>query len=257
MSDTLCWSNSDIDLYQGDCFDWLPTIADESIDCVISDPPFCVSECHWDRQKIDVERLQRELTRIVKPQGSILLFTQQPFTTDLINANRSNFKYLWYWNKNRSGLHSHAKNRPMTRVEEVAVFSKGAVAHQGRSTRRMHYYPQGATPGTMRTITKDDSPNHRPRPKQIGRTYQQWTGFPHNVLTYAKPPKSFHPTAKPVDLLRFLIRSYTLPGETVLDCFAGSGSTLHAARAEGRKAIGMERDAEYFSRVVEEVKLCA
>lgn len=243
-----------IELLEGDCFDYLAKMESESIDCIISDPPFGgITECRWDK-KIDVEKLQAELTRIIKPQGSILLFTQQPFTTDLINANRDCFKYVWYWNKNRSGLHSHAKNRPMTRCEEIAVFSKGAVAHVGRSTRRMHYFPQGAVPGELRTLKKDDSPNHRPRPLQVGRTYQTWHGFPHNVLSYAKPPKSFHPTAKPVDLLRFLIRSYTLPGELVLDCFAGSGSTLFAAKAEGRRAIGIEKDSEYFQKVVKEIE---
>ncbi|MFT3882474.1 MAG: site-specific DNA-methyltransferase [Gemmatales bacterium] len=244
-----------IDLIQGDCFDYLKEMESESVDCIISDPPFGgITECHWD-SKIDVVELHKQLSRIIKPQGSVLLFCQQPFTTDLINANRDEFKYLWYWFKNRNGAtFAHAKNRPLSRIEEIAVFSKGAVAHAGRSTRRMNYYPQGAVPGELRTIKKDDSPNHRPRPLQVGRTYQQWTGFPHNVLTYAKPPKSWHPTAKPIDLLRFLIRSYTLPGELVLDPFMGSGSTVKAALLEGRRAIGIERDSDYFSRVVKEIE---
>lgn len=239
---------------QGDCLEVLKALADESVDMVLTDPPYSKTECDWDKP-IDLEALFHELDRVISPTGSIAIFSVQPFTTDLINAYRTKYKYSWYWLKPNSYGFVHAKNKPMTRVEEVLIFSKGAIAHAGKSSRRQSYYPQGVVKGKLRTIKPSISKDMQRRPNQWGREYQSYKNFPSNVLCYGKPmgTKSLHPSEKPVALCKYLIETYTVSGQTVLDCFAGSGTTGVAARQAGREYILIEKEEKYIEIIKERV----
>ena len=126
----------------GNCLDLLPSIESDTIDLIITDLPYSITNCSWD-QIIPFEPLWKEWKRITKDNAAIVLTASQPFTTDLINSNREMFKYEWIWYKTKASGHVHAKNKPMKIHEDICVFSKGTTVHASQSSRRMNYYPQG------------------------------------------------------------------------------------------------------------------
>jgi site-specific DNA-methyltransferase (adenine-specific) len=191
-----------------------------------------------------------QIFRILNKNRAVVFTASQPFTSALVMSRVSDFKYSWVWKKTRPTGHVHAKNKPMKKHEDVLVFSEGTTVHKTQSATRMEYYPQGLkrTPeGTVRKRTDKGSdsvmsarPSHR-------ETARDWTGFPDSILEFPNPnTNSLHPTQKPVDLMEYLIRTYTRFGETVLDFTMGSGTTGVAAMNTGRNFIGIERGPEYF-----------
>ena len=239
---------SDYTLYNGDCFDFLPTIPDGSVDLILTDPPYGVTACAWDKVP-DLPRLFSEFWRVLKPTGTALIFGQEPFSTRLRVEGMEKYKYDLYWVKSQGTNFLQAKDRPMSRVEIINVFSKGVVNHADISLERMTYNPQGATPGKIRKVGRrlgafvmHSNPSKIPE-----RRYQQIENCPDNLLHFkeAKCGK-LHPSEKPVALLTWLIKSYSNDGETVLDPFMGSGSTGDACARTGRRFIGCEMDDEFF-----------
>ena len=180
----------------------------------------------------------------------IILTASQPFTTVLINSNFKLFKYCWYWKKSKPNGWQHSKNRPMTAIEEICVFSKAPMGHISLlGDKRMRYYPQDIVNIGNKIISKvKHGRTMGARPNQVGKEYTAFTGFPHNVLEYPNVigSKAIHPTQKPVPLLEYLIKTYTNEGETVLDNTMGSGTTGVAAVNLNRKFIGIEMDEHYF-----------
>lgn len=218
-----------IELYHGDCLEVMRDIPDKSIDMILADLPYGTTWAKWDNI-IDFNALWREYDRVCK--GAALLFSTQPFTTQLIYSNIKNYKYTWYWIKNNKGNYLNAKRQPLRQVEEVNVFNK----HD--------YYPQGLTEyNKMRgrgSAAKTTMVNYS------NRWFQKKTGYPSNVLYYSLDKDKYHPTQKPVDLLEYLIKTYTNEGEAVLDNVMGSGSTGIACLNTNRKFIGIELQDDYF-----------
>jgi DNA modification methylase len=218
-----------IELYHGDCLEVMQNIPDKSIDMILADLPYGTTWAKWDNI-IDFNALWREYDRVCK--GAALLFSTQPFTTQLIYSNIKNYKYTWYWIKNNKGNYLNAKRQPLRQVEEVNVFNK----HD--------YYPQGLTEyNKMRgrgSAAKTTMVNYS------NRWFQKKTGYPSNVLYYSLDKDKYHPTQKPVDLLEYLIKTYTNEGEAVLDNVMGSGSTGIACLNTNRKFIGIELQDDYF-----------
>lgn len=227
-----------VTLMQGDCFDLLPTIPDGGVDMILCDLPYGTTSNHWDTC-LPLDRLWHEWRRVAKKNAAVVLFAAQPFTTTLISSNRDEFRYCWYWEKNYpvGAVYSHVQ--PMRCIEDVCVFYRKAPAYQ----------PQG-----LRAL---DRPVHDS--KALGTTYRSssskgtkaryLTGYPTHLLRFdldGQPRERDHPTQKPVALLRYLIKTYTKEGETVLDNCMGSGSTGVAAVETGRRFVGMELDAKYF-----------
>ena len=239
----------DVTLLHGDCLDLLPKVRAGSIDLVLADPPYGTTSCRWDNI-IPYEPMWREIWRVLKPNGVCLLFCQEPFASSLIFSSVLEFKYSWIWRKNRATGFQHAKNRPLMLHEQIAVFSRGSMGHVAQvGDRRMPYFPQGtvkrAVPETRTVRSKGKYLGARPN--QDGRVYEAMeTGYPNSILDFCLEPKYVHPTQKPVDLLEYLIRTYTLPNETVLDFCFGSGSTGVAAINTGRKFVGIEREDLYY-----------
>lgn len=223
----------DIDvIYNEDCIEGMKRIPDGSVDCVICDLPYGTTACPWD-SVIPFDELWGQYKRIIKPTGAIALFCSQPFTSALVMSNIEWFKYCWIWIKNRSTGHVHAKNKPLKKHEEIAVFSPGTTVHASQSSKRMTYNPQGLvrTPeGTVRRRNDkgDDA-----------------------VMSY----RASHPTQKPVDLVQYLVRTYSNPGDIVLDNCMGSGTTAVACIREGRHYIGFETDKGYFEKANERICL--
>lgn len=236
-------------LMQGNCLDRMKEIPDGSVDMVLTDPPYGTTACKWDNV-IPLDKMWAELKRVIKPNGAVILFGVEPFSSHLRLSNFEWFKYDWIWVKTKKTGFTNAKNRPLSNYEVISVFSEGTVANC--SPRRMPYNPQGLLPlnkvrkGGRNKSAGDDVGHSYYRPSQDSDYVQEWTNYPVNVLEFASEGKTIHPTQKPVALLEYLICTYTNECETVLDFAHGSGSTGVAAVNTGRKYIGIEMDERYF-----------
>jgi len=238
-----------INLLHGDCLLEMPKIPSKSVDLILADVPYGTTACKWDTI-IPFEPMWKELKRIRKDNAAIVLFGSEPFSSHLRMSNIKEFKYDWIWKKSKPNGWQHAKNRPMRCTENISVFSAAPMGHIDKlKEKRMRYNPQGIKSAGLKKITAVAHGNSMgARPNQIGREYEAFTGFPHEVLEYQNVigKSAIHPTQKPVSLLEYLIKTYTLEGETVLDFTMGSGSTGIAAKNLNRKFIGIEQDEKYF-----------
>jgi len=224
-------------LHLGDCLEVMPTIPDGSVDMILCDLPYGTTACAWD-VVIPFEPLWKEYTRIIKKSGAIVLTASQPFTTDLINSNRGWFKYLWVWDKAQSGSFHLAKYQPLRVTEDVAVFASHTIKYKPI----MHKGKARIKGGSKRTneVMKGLGSNHI----TVSDTY-----YPSNILRFPNcknKEMNAHPTQKPIELMRYLISTYTNEGDTVLDNCMGSGTTGVAAVQLGCKFIGIEKEPRYF-----------
>lgn len=244
-------------LMQGDCLERMKEIHSGSVDMVLADVPYGTTSCAWD-SIIPLEPMWEQLKRIIKPSGAIVMTASQPFTTTLISSNMKMFKYCWVWEKNRPTGSQHSRNRPMSKHEDIVVFSAAPMGHASQlKDKRMIYNPQGVVAtGRQKTVkAKGFHGNHiGARPNQVGVKYDVFTGFPQTALAFAKEEDHLHPTQKPVALMEYLIKTYTNEGDTVLDFTIGSGSTGVAAANTGRKFIGIELDLNYFNIALERIE---
>lgn len=241
-------NNGYFHLMQGDCLERMKEIADGSVDMVLTDPPYGTTACAWD-SIIPLDKMWLALKRIAKKNGAVVMTASQPFTSVLVGSNLKDFKYCWVWEKSRQTGHVHAKNKPMKKHEDIVVFSQGTTNHASMSALRMTYNPQGLTRKERPTIRKKGGESNsvmssRPSHRDV---IQNFENYPHSVLYVASEGATVHPTQKPVALMEYLIKTYTNPGETVLDFTMGSGTTGVAAINLGRKFIGIERDDKYFA----------
>lgn len=223
-------------LLQGDCMELMSKIPDKSIDMILCDLPYGVTACDWDN-KLNFEKLWEQYNRIVKENAPIILFASMPFTVDVINSNRKNFKYCWYWVKNQGTNFFHAKRMPIRKVEEICVFNSKI------------YYPQ---------ITDGHVPTNSAKGFSDGNVYygdnkRNYEGgstkrYPTNILDFKCVDNyhRLHPNEKPVELLEYLIKTYTNESDLVLDNCMGSGSTGVACLNVNRDFIGIELDDNYF-----------
>jgi DNA modification methylase len=232
-------------LLKGDCLERLKELPDGRIDCVIADPPYGTTACKWD-SIIPLDAMWAELLRVCKPNAAICLFASQPFTSALVMSQPKLFRYTWVWEKSVGTGHLDAKKKPLKCHEDIAVF------YRAQAT----YNPQ-RYPGPKNHTANVDSVSgnaaygaHRHvQPDQSGMKY------PRSVQCFDKfsSRERLHPTQKPVDLCAYLVRTYTDPGETVLDFCMGSGTTGVAAIREGRDFVGIERDEGYYATARERV----
>lgn len=223
-------------LYNGDCFDVMNNIQDKSVDMILCDLPYNCTAQEWDKE-INFDLLWSQYERIRKDDCPVVLFSSQPFTTKLISSNIKNFKYCWYWSKNQTTNFFHAKRMPLRKIEEICVFYK----HD--------YYPLKSD-GHIPTNSAKGCSNGKIYYGGKKRNYEggDTTRYPNNLLEYkcVDNYSKQHPNEKPVDLLAYLIKTYTNEGETVLDNTMGSGSTGVACANTNRNFIGIELDGGYF-----------
>jgi site-specific DNA-methyltransferase (adenine-specific) len=243
-----------VDLYLGDCLELLPNIPDQSVEAIITDLPYGTTACKWD-EVIPFAPMWEQVKRVLKPRGVFVTTASQPFTSKLVMSNLEWFKYEWVWEKNKVGAVSHAKNAPLKMHENVLVFSGGSVAHSGVENR-MPYNPQGLKKfgETKKQVIGRSFNSKGARPSDKPTYIQEFTGYPLSVLTCDNETDLDHPTQKPVALYKYLILTYTNPGDTVLDFTAGSGTTGVAAVETGRNAILIEKDPGYFEIVQRRIK---
>lgn len=235
------------ELYQGDCLEVMGQIPSASVDMVLCDLPYGTTACTWD-SVIPFNLLWGRYEKLLKSNGSVILTASQPFTTALIASNYEWFKYALVWEKSRATGHVHAKNKPMKKHEDILVFSLGNTGHSSQSANRMVYNPQGLSKLQNPRLRKEGGSSNAVMSKRPSHkdTIQEVTGYPTSVLRFTSEGSTVHPTQKPVALLEYLIKTYTNPGDVVLDNTMGSGSTGVACANTGRRFIGIEKDEKYF-----------
>ena len=224
-----------IKLLHGDCLERMKEIPDKSIDMILCDLPYGTTACKWD-VIIPFEPLWAQYKRIIKDNGAIVLFGSEPFSSHLRMSNIKNYKYDWIWNKTTFANQMCAKFQPLKIQENISVFSK----------KKHIYHPQGLI--EINKITKQGSKITDNNGGGVRKTeyFQQYTNYPKNILEFKRDLPNVHPTQKPVALLEYLIKTYTIEGETVLDNCMGSGSTGIACINTNRNFIGIEKDDKYF-----------
>ncbi len=231
-------------VFEGDCLEIMPTIPDHSVDMILCDLPYGVTKNKWDTV-IDFDRLWGQYTRIIKPNGAIVLTSQGLFTAELILSKRDWFRYKIVWIKSSARGFLNAKKQPLRKHEDICVFYK----------KQPTYHPQ-----MSQGEPYDKGVNHNNQSScygTYGASHSKSDGarYPLDVVGFDEVPdyiytntaevegEARHPTQKPVELGRYLIRTYTNKGDVVLDNCCGSGSFLVAAALEGRKYIGIELNA--------------
>lgn len=226
----------------------MPRLAAGSVDLILCDLPYGTTACSWDAI-IPFDRLWAEYRRILRGNGAIVLTAAQPFTTALIASNLSEFRYCWYWDKRAVTGFANAKLQPLRCVEDVVVFYRSRPTYNPQGLLRISKTRSNSAKvggDTVRTNTVASSGKGSLR--TAGAEYvQEFTNYPKQLLEISRDREKVHPTQKPVALMEYLIRTYTNPGDVVLDNCMGSGTTGVAARNTGRRFIGIERDPGYFA----------
>jgi len=232
---------SKIDLYRGDCLEVMDRLIEDGVkvDSIITDPPYGTTACKWD-SVIPFDEMWLRLNKLIKPNGAIVLFGSEPFSSALRMSNIKNYKYDWVWDKKKGGNPLLSKIQPIKIFENILIFEK--------SGKKVKYYP---------IMEKRDKVKYRGKNKgtisdSTGNSFTENKAYTHKYpkaileVSNASQKGKVHPTQKPVALMEYLIKTYTNEGETVLDFTMGSGTTGVACKNLGRKFIGIELDPDYF-----------
>ena len=232
-------------LHFGDCLDILPSLGGQSVGLILADLPYGTTRCSWDAV-IPFEKMWPVFRRVRKRGAATVLTACMPFTAALVMSNVREFRHHWVWEKNKASGHLNAKRAPMRAHEDVVVFCEKAPSYTPQMTT-------GHLPGNYaRRVGWSECYGAQVETEYGGGT----TRYPRTVQAFdIDDPSKVHPTQKPVDLMRYLVRTYSKPGDVVLDVAMGSGTTGEAALLEDRFFIGIEKDGDYFdaawSRLVE------
>ncbi len=235
---------ANINLRRGDCFEYLKSIPDNSVDCVVTDPPYGNTNCFWDCV-VDEKTLLQELERVTKPNRAICVFCMLRMAVRFITHEPGLFRYELVWAKNHVTGYLSANKRPLRAHELILVFSDGEPLYNPQFTFSTPYktkrngYSQIWSHYTKRVSTVSD-----------GRRY------PKSVIECrnCNSGNNIHPTSKPVELIEYLVRTYSNSGDLVLDPFAGSGTTAVACVNSGRDFIGFELDEGYYNAALKRIE---
>ena len=232
-----------IDLIKGDCLEVMKTIESGSIDAIITDPPYGTTACKWD-SVIDFELMWGQLNRIIKPNGAIVLFGSEPFSSALRMSNIKNYKYDWVWIKEQGTGFLNSKKQPLRNNEQISVFYKKQPTYNPQM--RTGFKPYKTKKGGLTDNYAKDS-------AESVTTESNGERYPLNTLNFTRDNNKQHPTQKPIELMEYLIKTYTKENETVLDFTMGSGSTGVACKNTNRNFIGIEQDEKYFNIAKERI----
>lgn len=252
---------SKIELFQGDCLEIMKNIPDKSIDLILCDLPYGTQKrngCKWDII-IPFETLWEQYNRIIKDGGAIVLFGKEPFSSLLRISNLDMYKYDWIWEKDTKSNFMQANYQPLNNIEMISVFSK-AYAREIKDKTKMTYNPQ-FTIGEQYKIPKASKTteifaNNHKNGKYEHKDRDTSQRYPYVTIKFnsVKSKDKKHPTQKPIDLLEYLINTYTNESENVLDNCMGSGSTGVACKNLNRNFIGIELNEEYFNIAKERIE---
>lgn len=238
-------------LMRGNCLDLLSQLPEAGCDMLLTDPPYGTTNLQFDQARIDWASWWKQVHRVCKPTAILACFAAQPFATDLIQSNRRYFRYDLIWVKTNAVGYLSANVRPLRGHEHILIFCRrfGRVLGQIQSV----YNPQFVAGSPYVHSSRVRPAAHYSAVKDIGTYRNPGTRHPTSVLRFGRDVKSYHPTQKPLDLCRWLIRAYSRTGERVFDPFMGGGNIGIAALEEGRRFTGMELDEEYFGVASERI----
>jgi len=244
-----------IELIQGDCLEKMHDIPDGSVDTVLTDPPYGTTACKWD-SIIPLEPMWEQLKRIIKPNGAIVMFGGEPFSSFLRVSNVKDYRYDWVWEKDKGANWMFANKQPLKVQENILVFygkqptynPQKTINPNGESKRHLLKNPSKISKNVKdvmgsawKETEMDDSDNYH------GKNYDPKMLLPRSIQKFSREAKGkVHPTQKPVLLMEYLIKTYTNEGDTVLDFTMGSGTTGVACKTLNRHFIGIELDPDYF-----------
>ena len=233
-------------LYNGDCLHVMQQLINNGVkvDCIITDLPYGTTPCPWD-VIIPFNEMWECINKIIKPNGAIVLFGQEPFSSLLRVSNIKNYKYDWIWKKERLTNVFQVKRRPGKIIENISVFYKKQPTYNPQKTKYDGPLRSNKIGDNARfSITQTGGSG--PKPMEY---IDDGTRYPLQIIEVNRDSMydtKYHPTQKPVALLEMLVKTYTNEGETVLDFTMGSGSTGVACKNTNRKFIGIELNKEYF-----------
>lgn len=245
-------------IYSGDCLEVMDELISQrvKVDAIITDPPYGTTACKWD-SVIPFDEMWKRLNQLIKPNGAIVLFGSEPFSSALRMSNIKNYKYDWVWDKKSAGNVLVAKYQPLKNHELISVFSTG----------KANYYPQFTYGHKDRTdekaITQKSELNQKIKSGvfQASKTNKPPDAkYPKSIIECSKQSsecsnsKSLHPTQKPVALIEYLIKTYTNENDLILDFTIGSGTSAIAALNTNRRYIGIEKDENYYNITLERIE---
>lgn len=236
-------------LYHGDCLEIMPEL--EPVDMILSDPPYGTTACKWD-SIIPIKPMWKQLNKIIKTAGAIVLFGCEPFSSALRMNNIKNYKYDWVWQKDKVTNHLNSKRQPMRRNEIISIFYKKQCLYNPQLVRKD---PKNIRPPTTK---RKQAEHYGAMTRKSERTIPINMSYPNETLKFrgcfGTKGQSFHPTQKPVALMEYLIKTYTNEGETVLDFAAGSGTTGVACEKTNRKWVMIEKEEKYCEVAVKRIE---
>lgn len=238
-------------IYLGDCLEKMDELISQGVkvDAIITDPPFGTTKCSWD-SIIPFDEMWRRLNQLIKPNGAIVLFGSEPFSSALRMSNIKNYKYDWIWQKNAGSNFGSVRFQPMKEHENISIFGKG----------KINYYP-------IRQKRADSGLARQKTPIKYNTNTSVYSDSLHKELKVNLPKdrvpssiqkfnreRGLHPTQKPVALIEYLIKTYTNENELILDFTIGSGTSAIAALNTNRRYIGIEKDENYYNITLERIK---
>ena len=236
-----------IDLRLGDCLEVMKTIESGSIDAIITDPPYGTTACKWD-SVIPFDLMWEQINRVIKDNGAIVLFGSEPFSSALRMSNIKNYKYDWIWDKNIASNFAAAKYVPMKEHENISVFYKKHPTYNPQKIEKSEAGKKRAKYIDKPFELKEDNiyGTFGFIDKQKEHYRSPFFRYPRSIIKY-NCERGLHPTQKPLELLKNLVKTYTNENETVLDFTMGSGTTGVACKKLFRNFIGIEMDENYFN----------
>ena len=229
-------------IHHWDCLELMKQIPDKSVDMILADLPYGTTACKWD-SVLPLDKLWTEYERVIKDDGCIVLFASNPFASALVMSNAKLFRYEFVWDKVIPTGFTMANYRPMMQHELILIFSKGKMTYTPKGGY-LKFNPQKTKRGTpiKGYAVKSDFLNDTTFDKKE-RVYDEKN--PISIITFKKDKKREHPTQKPLELLEYLVKTYTNEGDIVLDNVAGSGTTGVACKNTNRNYILIEKEPEY------------
>lgn len=242
----------DVELWQGDCLKEMDKLEDKSVDCIICDLPYGTTACKWD-VVIPFDKLWKHYERVIKDNGAIVLFGSEPFSSELRLSNKKLYRYDWVWEKPYKTLYPRASYRPLLGHEIISIFYK----------KQPTYNPQGVIPYDkevrQKLTTLKDSVYLNNCFKDVEVYKKKFTNYPSTVLKIGqhinkKGRVHLHPTQKDLDLMEYLVKTYSNEGDLILDNCMGSGTTGVACAKLNRRFVGIELEEEYFNIAEKRIK---
>lgn len=238
-------------IYNEDCLEGMKRIPDGSVDCIICDLPYGTTRNQWD-SVIPLDKLWEQYKRVCKPSAAIVLFGQEPFSTKLRISNLEWFRYDWIWRKPCGTGFLNANRMPLKIHEVISVFYKNLPTYNPQFTQGKPYKMTNNSKGTSNYGKYKNigiESDGRRYPVDVLDFKGVNNGFPVNGIG-----NTIHPTQKPVELICYLVMTYSNQGDTILDNCMGGGTTAIACIREKRHFIGFELNKEYFDKSLERIK---